>query len=95
MPLVSADTRRARPVNAATPAEEVSVNCRTETWHRLCNLRVAPSSGSPLTRSSARAYRWLTMVAPDSPDGPELVLEPNAHPRRGPTRTRCSATGSR
>ena len=26
------------------------------------------------------AYRWLTVVAPDRPDGPELVLEPNAHP---------------
>jgi catechol 2,3-dioxygenase-like lactoylglutathione lyase family enzyme len=26
------------------------------------------------------AYRWLTVVAPDALDGPELVLEPNAHP---------------
>jgi catechol 2,3-dioxygenase-like lactoylglutathione lyase family enzyme len=26
------------------------------------------------------AYRWLTVVSPDRPDGPELVLEPNAHP---------------
>ena len=25
-------------------------------------------------------YRWLTVVAPDRLDGPELVLEPNAHP---------------
>src|SRR5262249_22689290 len=25
-------------------------------------------------------YRWLTVVAPDRPGGPELVLEPNAHP---------------
>ena len=25
-------------------------------------------------------YRWLTVVSPDSPDGPELVLEPDAHP---------------
>lgn len=25
-------------------------------------------------------HRWLTVVSPDAPDGPELVLEPDAHP---------------
>lgn len=25
-------------------------------------------------------YRWLTVVAPNDPDGPQLVLEPNANP---------------
>lgn len=25
-------------------------------------------------------YRWLTVTAGDEPDGPELLLEPNAHP---------------
>lgn len=25
-------------------------------------------------------HRWLTVVSPDSPDGTELVLEPDAHP---------------
>ena len=25
-------------------------------------------------------YRWLTLVSPERADGPELVLEPNAHP---------------
>ena len=25
-------------------------------------------------------HRWLTVVSPDDPDGPELVLEPDAHP---------------
>src|SRR5262249_40008423 len=25
-------------------------------------------------------YRWLTVVSPRDPDGPELVLEPDAHP---------------
>jgi len=25
-------------------------------------------------------FRWLTVVTPDRPEGPELVLEPNAHP---------------
>lgn len=25
-------------------------------------------------------HRWLTVVSPDSPDGPELLLEPDAHP---------------
>ncbi len=24
--------------------------------------------------------RWLTVVAPESPDGPELLLEPSEHP---------------
>jgi catechol 2,3-dioxygenase-like lactoylglutathione lyase family enzyme len=30
------------------------------------------------------AYRWLTVVAPDDPEGTELVLEPDAHPAAGP-----------
>lgn len=25
-------------------------------------------------------FRWLTVVSPESPEGPELVLEPDAHP---------------
>ena len=25
-------------------------------------------------------YRWLTVVSPESPDGVELLLEPDAHP---------------
>ena len=25
-------------------------------------------------------HRWLTVVAPDDPDGTELLLEPDAHP---------------
>jgi DNA-binding transcriptional ArsR family regulator/catechol 2,3-dioxygenase-like lactoylglutathione lyase family enzyme len=29
-------------------------------------------------------HRWLTVVAPDAPDGPELVLEPDSHPAVGP-----------
>jgi catechol 2,3-dioxygenase-like lactoylglutathione lyase family enzyme len=28
--------------------------------------------------------RWLTVVAPDDPDGTELLLEPDAHPAVGP-----------
>ena len=28
--------------------------------------------------------RWLTVVAPDAPDGPELLLEPDSHPAVGP-----------
>ena len=28
--------------------------------------------------------RWLTVVGPDDPDGPELVLEPDAHPAAKP-----------
>ncbi len=30
------------------------------------------------------AARWLTVVAPDVPDGTELVLEPDSHPAVGP-----------
>src|SRR4051812_50206630 len=29
-------------------------------------------------------HAWLTVVSPDSPDGPELVLEPDSHPAAGP-----------
>ena len=29
-------------------------------------------------------HRWLTVVSPDAPDGPELVLEPDAHPAAKP-----------
>ena len=28
--------------------------------------------------------RWLTVVSPEQPDGPELVLEPDSHPAVGP-----------
>ena len=28
--------------------------------------------------------RWLTVVSPDQPDGPELLLEPDAHPAARP-----------
>lgn len=29
-------------------------------------------------------HRWLTVVSPESPDGPELLLEPDEHPAVGP-----------
>jgi catechol 2,3-dioxygenase-like lactoylglutathione lyase family enzyme len=29
-------------------------------------------------------HRWLTVVSPDVPDGPELVLEPDEHPAAKP-----------
>jgi catechol 2,3-dioxygenase-like lactoylglutathione lyase family enzyme len=29
-------------------------------------------------------YRWLTVVSPEAPGGPELVLEPEGHPAVGP-----------
>jgi catechol 2,3-dioxygenase-like lactoylglutathione lyase family enzyme len=28
--------------------------------------------------------RWLTVVSPEAPDGPELLLEPDHHPAVGP-----------
>ena len=30
--------------------------------------------------------KWLTVVSPDQPDGPELLLEPSSHPAVGPYR---------
>ncbi|MGV9392501.1 VOC family protein [Streptomyces olivaceus] len=33
------------------------------------------------------ADRWLTVVSPDAPEGPELLLEPSGHPAVGPYRT--------
>jgi len=30
--------------------------------------------------------RWLTVVSPDDPDGPELLLEPSGHPAVEPFR---------
>jgi catechol 2,3-dioxygenase-like lactoylglutathione lyase family enzyme len=32
----------------------------------------------------AGEFRWLTVVGPDEPDGPELLLEPDAHPAAKP-----------
>ncbi len=29
-------------------------------------------------------FRWLTVVSPEDPDGPELLLEPDRHPAVGP-----------
>jgi catechol 2,3-dioxygenase-like lactoylglutathione lyase family enzyme len=32
--------------------------------------------------------RWLTVVAPNDPDGTELLLEPDSHPAVAPSSTR-------
>src|SRR5918999_5144702 len=32
------------------------------------------------TDISAGEYRWLTVVSPEEPEGPELLLEPNDNP---------------
>ena len=37
--------------------------------------------------------RWLTVVAPDAPDGPELLLEPDAHPAAKPFKAALVADG--
>jgi catechol 2,3-dioxygenase-like lactoylglutathione lyase family enzyme len=37
--------------------------------------------------------RWLTVVAPDAPEGPELALEPDAHPAAGPFKAALVADG--
>ena len=37
--------------------------------------------------------RWLTVVSPDDPQGPELVLEPDGHPAAGPFKAALVADG--
>jgi catechol 2,3-dioxygenase-like lactoylglutathione lyase family enzyme len=37
--------------------------------------------------------RWLTVVSPEAPDGPELALEPDSHPAAGPYKAALVADG--
>ena len=37
--------------------------------------------------------RWLTVVSPDAPEGPELLLEPDSHPAAGPFKAALAADG--
>jgi catechol 2,3-dioxygenase-like lactoylglutathione lyase family enzyme len=37
--------------------------------------------------------RWLTVVSPESPDGPELLLEPSGHPAVGPFKKALTEDG--
>jgi catechol 2,3-dioxygenase-like lactoylglutathione lyase family enzyme len=37
--------------------------------------------------------RWLTVVAPDQPEGPELLLEPDTHPAAKPFKAALVADG--
>jgi catechol 2,3-dioxygenase-like lactoylglutathione lyase family enzyme len=39
------------------------------------------------------AYRWLTVVSPDAPDGTELLLEPDAHPAAKPFKAALVSDG--
>jgi catechol 2,3-dioxygenase-like lactoylglutathione lyase family enzyme len=39
------------------------------------------------------AHRWLTVVSPEDPDGPELVLEPGDHPAVAPFKEALLADG--
>jgi catechol 2,3-dioxygenase-like lactoylglutathione lyase family enzyme len=41
----------------------------------------------------AGEHRWLTVVSPESPDGPELLLEPDAHPAARPFKDALVADG--
>lgn len=38
-------------------------------------------------------HRWLTVVAPDDPDGVELVLEPDEHPAAKPFKQALMSDG--
>jgi catechol 2,3-dioxygenase-like lactoylglutathione lyase family enzyme len=41
----------------------------------------------------AGEHRWLTVVSPESPDGPKLLLEPDAHPAAKPFKDALVADG--
>jgi catechol 2,3-dioxygenase-like lactoylglutathione lyase family enzyme len=38
-------------------------------------------------------FRWLTVVSPESPEGVELVLEPDAHPAAKPFKAALAGDG--
>jgi catechol 2,3-dioxygenase-like lactoylglutathione lyase family enzyme len=38
-------------------------------------------------------FRWLTVVSPAQPDGPELLLEPDSHPAATPFKEALVADG--
>ena len=38
-------------------------------------------------------HRWLTVVSPDDPEGPQLALEPDSHPAAGPFKAALAADG--
>jgi hypothetical protein len=38
------------------------------------------TAGGRQRRATTPAFRWLTVVPPDDPDGPELLLGPDSHP---------------
>jgi len=38
-------------------------------------------------------HRWLTVVSPQDPDGPEVLLEPDAHPAVDPFKQALCADG--
>jgi catechol 2,3-dioxygenase-like lactoylglutathione lyase family enzyme len=38
-------------------------------------------------------HRWLTVVSPDDPDGPELLLEPDTHPATKPFKAALAGDG--
>jgi catechol 2,3-dioxygenase-like lactoylglutathione lyase family enzyme len=38
-------------------------------------------------------HRWLTVVSPDDPEGPQLALEPDNHPAAGPFKAALAADG--
>jgi catechol 2,3-dioxygenase-like lactoylglutathione lyase family enzyme len=45
------------------------------------------------TEVSLGDHRWLTVVSPEDPRGPELVLEPDAHPAVRPFKEALVADG--
>ena len=38
-------------------------------------------------------HRWLTVVSPEAPEGPELVLEPHSHPAVKPFKEALDSDG--
>lgn len=52
------------------------------------NLRFQKKDDVPLGTD-----RWLTVVSPQEPEGPELLLEPDSHPAVGPFKEALVADG--
>ncbi len=47
----------------------------------------------PKTEIPLGEHRWLTVVSPQDPDGPELALEPDEHPAARPFKEALAADG--
>lgn len=61
---------------------------RRRHWHLYGEARVCKKEDVPIGK-----YRWLTLVAPNDQEGPELLLEPDEHPAAKDYQKRIFAEG--